>query len=96
MSDQRVVHHNDREWYRTDQRLRDISHCAVFRIQLPPPPRAEWQIGQAVRVAHETGELFDFPAAGDLAYAIMNGQIDANRQDYEGTSTTGAATMLRT
>ena len=89
-SDQCVVHHNDREWYRTDQRLRDISHGAVFRIQLPPPPRAEWQIGQAVRVAHETGELFDFPAAGDLAYAIMNGQIDANRQDYDGTSTTGA------
>ena len=89
-SDQCVVHHNDREWYRTDQRLRDISHGAVFQIQLPPPPRAEWQIGQAVRVAHETGELFDFPAAGDLAYAIMNGQIDANRQDYDGTSTTGA------
>ena len=89
-SDQCIVHHNDREWHRTDYQLRDISHGAVFRIQLPPPPQSEWQIGQAVRVAHETGELFDFPAAGDLAYAIMNGQVDTNRQDYGGASTSGA------
>ena len=43
----------------------------TFRILLPPPLRPSWDIGQAVRVVHETGEIFDFPEAGELATSIV-------------------------
>ena len=82
IASQCVVHHNDRERLRSGHQLRNIDHGAVFRIQPPPPLRPEWKIGQAVRVAHETGELIDFPEAGQLAYSIMDSSIEANRRDY--------------
>ena len=86
MSHQCAVHHNDRECYRHDHELRDIEHGAVFRIQLPPP----LLLGQAVGVAHQTGELLDFPEAGQLAYSIMDGTTDHNRREYGSTHQDGA------
>ena len=78
MADQCIVYHNDVEWPRDDHQLRQVDHGAYFRVVLPPPPRAEWEIGHAVRVAEDTGELFDFPEAGQLIHAVLNGEFDGN------------------
>ena len=82
MADTCIVEHNGHIWHRNDPQLRQVEHGAVFRIQLPPPLNPAWNIGQAVRVAHETGEILDFPEAGQLAHSILDGNVEHNRLDF--------------
>ena len=80
--DQCIVRFNDQLWAPGDPRLLPIEHGAFFQIQLPPPPNPEWDIGQAVRTIQETGDLLEFPEAGQLAASILDGNIDNNRRAF--------------
>ncbi|CAL1167790.1 unnamed protein product [Cladocopium goreaui] len=90
MADTCIVEHNGHIWHRNDPQLRQVEHGAVFRIQLPPPLNPAWNIGQAVRVAHETGEILDFPEAGQLAHSILDGNVEHNRLDFGEVARDGA------
>eukprot|EP00435_Cladocopium_sp_Y103_P028957 s1060_g7.t1 len=90
MNNQCIVYIDNVVWHPSDFRLRDIEHGTYLRILLPPPHRPEWDIGLAVRVAEEAGDLFDFPEAGILATAIMDGQVDADRHHVAAHTAPGA------
>lgn len=90
MADTCIVEHNGQVWHRNDPQLRQVEHGAVFRIQLPPPLDPAWNIGQAVRVAYETGEILDFPEAGQLAHSILEGSVDDNRLHFGTDARAGA------
>jgi len=77
-----IVFHNHEIWLQQDQGPRRIEQGAYFRIILPPPPEPAWDIAHALRVFHEAFDLYDQPAAGQIAAAIMNGQ-DQSRQAVE-------------
>ena len=88
--DQCIVRFNDQLWAPGDPRLLPIDHGAFFQIQLPPPPNPDWDIGLAVRTIQETGDILDFPEAGQLATAILEGSIDGNRRAFGEGSVDGA------
>ena len=69
-----IVFHNHEIWLQQDNGPRRIEHGAYFRIVLPPPPEPTWDIAHALRIFHDTFDLYDQPAAGQIAVAIMNGQ----------------------
>lgn len=69
-----IVFHNHEIWLQEDNGPRRIEHGAYFRIVRPPPPEPTWDIAHALRIFHETFDLYDQPAAGQIAVAIMNGQ----------------------
>ena len=77
-----IVRLNDHIWAPDDHRLIPIEHGAFLQIQLPPPSNPDWNIGQAVRIIQETGDLLDFPEAGLLATSILDGNIDNNRRAF--------------
>ena len=85
-----IVEHNGHVWHHNDPQLRQVEHGTVFRIQLPPPLNPAWNIGQAVRIAHETGEILDFPEAGQLAHSILDGNVEHNRLDFGEVARNGA------
>eukprot|EP00435_Cladocopium_sp_Y103_P030221 s2897_g7.t1 len=74
MNDQCVVHRNGRIWHLADAQLHEIQHGTYIRIQVPPPCQPDWDPGLAIRVAQGACDLFDFPEAGLVATAILNGQ----------------------
>ena len=88
--DQCIVRFNDQLWAPGDPRLLPIDHGAFFQIQLPPPPNPDWDIGLAVRTIQETGDILDFPEAGQLATAILDGSINGNRRAFGDGSVDGA------
>ncbi|CAL1135276.1 unnamed protein product [Cladocopium goreaui] len=93
MADTCIVEHNGNVWHHNDPQLRHIEHGTVFRIQLPPPMNSAWDIGQVVRVVHESGEILDFPEAGQLASSILDGNVDHNRLAF-GTEVRNGARLV--
>jgi hypothetical protein len=89
-----IVFHNQEIWLQQDHGPRRIEHGAYFRIIIPPPPEPTWDIAHALRVFHEALDLYDQPAAGRIAAAIMNGQDPSSHTIGQRESNPEDATSL--
>ena len=67
-----LVHCNRVLWPAHDLGPRRMLHGMYFRIVIPPPPDASWEIGHTLRVFQDVADLFDFPEAGRIAAEVLH------------------------
>jgi len=67
-----LVHCNRVIWPIHDNGPKRMLHGMYFRIVIPPPPEASWEIGHTLRVFQDVADLFDFPEAGRIAAEVLH------------------------
>ena len=73
-----LVYHNGRGWPILEIAPRQIQHGAYFKVIVPPPPEGHGDTAEAVQVAHDAAELFDFPAAHQIIPGLLRAERHAN------------------
>ena len=82
-------------WPITDYGPKRIMHGMYFRIVIPPPPDASWEIGHTLRVFQDVADLFDFPEAGRIAAEVLQNTYTATAHQ-EPTQQTSPAPCIET
>ena len=81
-----IVHCNRVLWPITDHGPKRMQHGMYFRITIPPPPDASWEIGYTLRVFQDVADLFDFPEAGRIAAEVLQNTYAANSRSGSNTA----------
>ena len=78
-----LVHCNRVIWPIHDNGPKRMLHGMYFRIVIPPPPEASWEIGHTLRVFQDVADLFDFPEAGRIAAEVLHNTYHQAANDVQ-------------
>lgn len=94
-----LVYCNRILWNQQERGPIHTAHGMYFRIVVPPPPDITWDIGHAIRVFHDSAQIFESPIAGRAAEEIMRSgneaQIQPGQQEQEEKNTVHSIIHLK-
>ena len=66
-----LIYRNRILWNQQERGPLRTEHGMYFRIVIPPPSDATWDVGRAIRIFHDAANVFESPIAGRVAEEIM-------------------------